>query len=228
MDIVVTDFTDLKNGNVCIAGIDLETGRCIRPLPHLSRQECQESGVTPRRVLRGNCQGGGQPPHVEDRRHAGLAAVGWKTEAEFRELLNRSCSPGVCAGFGCELPAGEKHYPRENPPGVSIVTATARLELVRFQDGDRVKLKCNLTDASGRLFRYLPVADLLLREYVLGQADPQAACRAINRHLAAQEQVLCRIGLGQPFRVPDGRDGYWLQLNGVYSFPVSWREGVGA
>ncbi len=228
MDIVVTDLTTFHDDRVCIADIVEATGACIRPEPYMTRQWCLEQGVKPGSILRGEMTPfeNLQPPHVEDHHCPASQSAGQKTAAEFQALLAGQACGSVCQGFDRELPQRQNYIPREQPPGRSILTVQARrVQLWVSQFG---KLKGHLTDQTGREFAFLPVADLLLREYVLGQDDPQAACQAVNRHFSAQETVFCRVGLGRAHRLEDGRDGFWLQLNGVYSFPVSWQEGVGA
>lgn len=228
MDFVVTDLTAFRDGRVCIAGIDEETGNCIRPEPYLTREQCLELDIRPRRILRGQMTRfpDTKPPHVEDRRCPSPTPVGWKTSERFQEILAGTARDSVCAGFGCEVPVGQKYFPKEDPPGHSIITfRPSSVQLVMDNYG---KLRTHVVETSGREFPFLPVADLLLREYVFGQEDHSAACRQVSVHVQRQDAVFCRIGIGRPKRLDDGRDGYWLQLNGLYSFPASWQEGVAA
>lgn len=228
MDIVVTDLTSFPDGRVCIAGIDGESGDCVRPLPYLTREACRDLGIEPGCILRGRMKRftDRQAPHMEDHHCPDPRPVGRRTPAEFLALLEEDAGESVCDGFACEIESGEHYIPRDTPPGRSIITLRVgglRLVLDRFG-----KLRAHVREPSGREFAFLPVADLLLREYIFGQEDQAAACRRIDNHVQRQEAVFCRVGVGRPKRLDDGRDGYWLQVNGVYSFPTPWREGVAA
>lgn len=44
MEIVITDLTRFSNSEiVCIAGINQETGECVRPLPYIKLAECKKT-----------------------------------------------------------------------------------------------------------------------------------------------------------------------------------------
>ena len=227
MDIVVTDLTHMSGGKICIAGIDPTTGRCFRPEPYKDRVWCAENGVEPGVVLRGAMKNlpNTTNPHIEDRYCKALCKADGVEVEDLCDLLARTLSASVCDGFGSELPESQKYYPRDAPPGRSIVTIEVKDIRIVYNYS---KVKAHVTDSAGREFSFLPVADLLLREYVLGQDEDarSGACAHVTRHLRAQDHVYCRIGLGRAFKAKDDRDGYWLQVNGIYSCPISWREGV--
>lgn len=41
----------------------------------------------------------------------------------------------------------------------------------------------------------------------------------MNYHVQSQQELYLRIGLSRPFQAPNGKNGYWLQVNGIYTFP---------
>jgi len=78
-NIIVTDLTRFSNPDkVCIAGIDIETGKCIRPLPYLSIAECEKLHVLPGTILSGNFTKRLQVegPHQDDRNYQNLSFHG--------------------------------------------------------------------------------------------------------------------------------------------------------
>jgi len=48
---------------------------------------------------------------------------------------------------------------------------------------------------------------------------------ALNQLLQTKDAVFLRIGLSRAYKAPDGREGYWLQTNGIYTFP-HYHEGI--
>ncbi len=48
MQIIITDLTRFsKKDIVCIAGINPESGECIRPMPYIKTERCKELGILP-------------------------------------------------------------------------------------------------------------------------------------------------------------------------------------
>lgn len=41
----------------------------------------------------------------------------------------------------------------------------------------------------------------------------------INNFISKQNIAYIRLGLSREYSSPDGRNGYWLQVNGIYTFP---------
>jgi len=46
-----------------------------------------------------------------------------------------------------------------------------------------------------------------------------AGLTGINGFIRKQDEIFLRLGLTQNYKAPDGREGYWLQVNGIYTFP---------
>ena len=38
--------------------------------------------------------------------------------------------------------------------------------------------------------------------------------------IAAQTEVFLRIGLGRSYKNEQGTEGFWMQANGIYTFPA--------
>ncbi|MEZ4693859.1 MAG: hypothetical protein R2837_07675 [Aliarcobacter sp.] len=48
MEIIITDLTRFSNpAIVCIAGINIATNECIRPLPYIATDECLRLNILP-------------------------------------------------------------------------------------------------------------------------------------------------------------------------------------
>lgn len=123
-EIIVTDLTRFQTGGkVCTAGIDRKTGECIRPMPYLTEQKCQEVKLLPGAILTGNfTKLPSEGPHVEDYRYSSLRYRGPASSADFLEVLEESSFPSIGEGFEIQLASRQKHIPPEHPLQRSIIT----------------------------------------------------------------------------------------------------------
>lgn len=223
--IVLTDLTRFNNeGLVCTAGIDTSSGVCIRPLPYLTRDFCRRRTIMPGTLLSADFGGAeAVSPHIEDRTYAGVDVVGTASSSCFRDALVAGLCDGLGEGFGVAMPAGAKFVPVGNGAIRSLITLSVAPESVDlFLDGYG-KLRLHFKDSIGDTWTYISVTDLGLYEY----AERHQSARAIHkvkRFVAQQEEVFLRIGLSRRYQAQDGREGYWVQCNGIYSFPDFYRE----
>ena len=72
-------------------------------------------------------------------------------------------------------------------------------------------------------FRYLPITDLGFYEYAQRLAKNGAGLKKLNQYLEQQEEIFLRIGLSRIWKNND-REGYWIQVNGIYTFPEYMKE----
>jgi hypothetical protein len=86
------------------------------------------------------------------------------------------------------------------------------------------KLRVCFADSTGRVFSRIPVTDLGVLNRLEADADLRAALRIINSHVARQDEVILRLGLTRRYQANDERDGYWIQVNGIYTFPDPYGE----
>ena len=227
MEIIITDLTRFSRHDiVCIAGINPITNECIRPLPYLPTTECHRLNILPGAILEGNftakpCK----PPHIEDRNYQGqLSFKGPCSADEFRAILKATESPNVEEGFSVEIPYGQKHIPETPPPQKSIITLPVNpweFNIVpdSFSPG---KIKLIFSDKAGREFRYLSITDLGFYSYAeKNQGDNFSN---LNNFIHSQSEVYIRLGLSREYESPDGRNGFWLQVNGIYTFPEYLEE----
>jgi hypothetical protein len=233
MQIVVTDLTRFENKNiVCLAGINSDSGICVRPLVqgnergYLSYEWVKQQNIQPGSVLSGNFQQrpNAEAPHIEDHWYTNIQVAATATSAQFLELLEDDAVNTVRTGFGST--PNDRVY--VNPPAQSIMTLrlqnpSQQLRIVEDRYNAE-KIKAHITDSSGFELSFTPITDLGFCDHVkvLKESDPKL--KQLNAFIQAQEIVYLRIGLSRIHEAPGtsgkpGRKGYWAQLNGIYTFP---------
>jgi len=225
MDLIVTDLTRFsKDDIVCIAGIDVKSKQCIRPLPYLEKATCKKLKLLPGAILEGEFikPKGVDKPHTEDMNYKGLAFKGPCTSEEFESVLKATAYPSINEGFDNKVPIGTKVISPADPPSRSIITLNLKpnqIEIVR-NAFDPKSLRLNIMDNDGRKYTYLSITDLGFHNLaVVKQKDPNYTDE-LNEFIRNQKKVYLRIGLGRRYKNPtDGRDGFWIQVNGIYTFP---------
>lgn len=220
--IVITDLTRFKSEseNVCTAGLDLTTQKCIRPMPYLKKEYCRRNSVKPGTILEGEFRYQRNPkPHIENHSYSNLKVAGSASEEVFKSLLSRTSKTLVEDGLGCEVEEGQKYVP-ENA-GVERSLFTLKLDpddiyINKSNYGDVDKYTISFSDAS-RNYKYISITDLGFFESLSGTGDIATLSSSIKN----SSEFFLRVGLSQLFEHPeDGRRGYWMQVNGIYSFPT--------
>lgn len=222
-EVIITDLTRFSTKeNVCTAAIDVKTGECLRPMPYLKSAKCEELGIHPGAILKGdlNFQPNNSNPHIEDASYSGLKFHGACSGEQFKQVLEGSLSNSVSEGFGVDFGNGQKHIPHDQYANGSIITikiSPAQLSIHedQYKPG---KIKATFTDTSGHRYSYLSITDRGFHDYAQKHQN-DGRLHEVTDFIAEQEEVYLRIGLSRVFQVPDGRNGYWLQVNGIYSFP---------
>ncbi len=222
MRLVITDLTEFHSSRYyCVAGITGE-GTCFRPTKtYFSQEECRRFPILSGSVIEGEfvLRPDAEAPHVEDCRRSGVRYVGMSTAEEFLEVLRKDASRSVADGFGIEGVECPRCIPKNEPPGRSIITVRIHPKACWFKIGRDGKFRFSFYDGADARYSSLPVADLKLREYRARQ-DGVDGIDAMTKFLHHQKEVYVRVGLGRSHRL-DSKEGYWLQVNGIYSFP-SW------
>src|SRR5438874_2564067 len=102
MKIIITDLTRFNNNvEVCTAGTDMATGKCIRPMPYLKTAMCADLNILPGAILSGDFKPkkGLRGPHQEDAEYSTLEFVGPCTSDEFESALCAGLYKSVEDGF---------------------------------------------------------------------------------------------------------------------------------
>jgi hypothetical protein len=227
MKIIITDLTRFANRDiVCTAGVNPETYECIRPMPYIPKASCQKLNIMPGAIIEGDFTSRACiAPHNEDKNGANLKFLGPCSSEEFKSILKKTSFGSVEEGFGLTLAHGQKHIPHDTPPDKSIITlplAPHQLDIV--EDGyNPGKLRVTFTDQTGKSFRYLSITDFGFFEYAVRHAA-ENKINELNDFIHSQEELYIRLGLGRIHQTNDGRNGFWLQVNGIYTFPEYNKE----
>lgn len=223
--IIITDLTRFGEGKpiVCAAGIDPTSGECNRPLPYLPFSEFTRLGIFPGGILSGEFipEPSRKAPHTEDSRCKNLQFLGPCSSADFKSVLTGSAAASIEDGFGIALPAGAKVIPPTSPPPRSIITIRVSPQSVAIvEDGYKPgKIRIHFTDGAGKRHRFFSIADLGFHDYAQRHRE-SGALGVLNEAIAAQDEVFLRIGLGRAFKNSQGTEGFWMQANGIYTFPA--------
>jgi hypothetical protein len=236
MDIIVTDLTRLKkNALVCLAGINLETGKCIRPFQtvpggrtdYLSFEAAKKLKIFPGSYLSSDFirKPGTHSPHIEDYIISNyLRSPGNATCEDFRKILDTTSHTTISAAFG--IRPENKYFLTTQAPLHSLATLKLNNPSQQFQLILDTKygpaFKATITDSDSFSMSYLKVTDLGFVDHLPRiQSIPSEAYR-LNQFLRGQDTLYVRLGLGREF-APGGDEskrGYYVQVNGIYSFPT--------
>ncbi len=224
MKLIITDLTRFNNNDiVCTAGIDVKTGRCVRPMPYFSYSECKRRNVHPGMMVKGDfsavhCT----PPHTEDMNcdFNKLKFVGPATSDEFENILKMTLSASISNGFQDLIPFGQKVIPTLTPPKTSIITVKLKPDQIKLVDDayNPQKIKLHIHDNDGRDYAYVAISDLGFHHFAVAQQRNVNREARLNDFIRKQKHVYLRIGLSREYAV-GSRQGFWIQANGIYTFP---------
>lgn len=217
VEIVVTDLTRMAALHICVAGLDVETNRHIRPVPRQGRLSTSDllgnGGVFAIGALVhfGPVADVGAPPELEDRQFEVAEFEGTLPPAVFWEYLEAAALPTLDDIFGGDLVS---HPPgRTIPVGSGIASLGCLLprntpRLYVSPDG---RIRMWLVDGEEEL--NLSVTDLRLYEDDL--RTPAADRVAdVARRMRRGVGVRLSVGVGRPYPPDDPR--HWLQINNVH------------
>lgn len=236
MKIVVTHLTRMQRGTVCVAGLDLDTGHHVRPVPPMgalqSRVTAPHGGPFDMATVvdLGLTRAVPSPPEVEDHEltwwHA--RAIRPVEPGLFWELLRFVARPSLTALFGPELRVVGRADNRRAVTdlgtgcaslGVLTPHGRPRLRLDTKPDG-RAVVRMALSD--GQMALDLSVTDLRL--YAGGRPDAEAV-RDVADRIARGVPTVLSVGLTRPFSSREGEPPvHWLQVNNIHlSDDPCWR-----
>lgn len=131
-----------------------------------------------------------------------------------------SLSPSVAEGFGATFKPKQKYIPDDTPALRSIITIKAKPDQIRIHADEYApgKIKLSFKDSSDLHYQYLSITDRGFHDFAQKHQN-NSELEKVQKHISDQEEIYLRIGLSRSHKAPDGRIGYWLQVNGLYSFP---------
>ncbi|MDA1051467.1 MAG: hypothetical protein O3C40_13445 [Planctomycetota bacterium] len=235
MKIVVNHLTRMQQGFMCVAGIDLQTGRHVRPVLNSQMRTkflaCHggpfEMGTI---VDLGWTKSVGRPPAIEDVlfHRSEVQPVGDMPPDEFWRLLDQTAQPKLVAIFGSGLkPRGRGSY------GVEQNQGDTSLGCYRLPNRARLFIQHRGGDRRGRIrieFQFgeypfdLGVTDVRL--YAVDHVTPQEdLVQQANQRLQTDDEVILSVGLSRPFQSNEGREPiHWLQVNNLhFAAHPGWR-----
>lgn len=223
--IIITDLTRFSNNDsiLCTAGIDINTHQCIRLTPYLKTKKCMEWNMFPGAILTGNLYDDrdAKSPHIEDMQCKKLEFHGHCSSSEFRNILSESAHQSIEDGFEVSLANNQKCIPSEANPARSLITISINPQSIQIAKSnyDSSKIIANITDNSGKEYKLLSITDFGLHKYIEKYRQEIGDYSSINDLIHAQDEVFLRIGIGRFFKASKGKEGFWMQVNGIYSFP---------
>lgn len=228
-EMVITDLTRFNNEKiVCTAGVDTSSGACIRPMPYIKTEMCRLLRILPGAILKGTFTPAANRsgPHQEDMNYAQLSFVGASTSDVFRQALERGMFDNVEAGFQIRLSDKQKHIPINHKIDRSIVTIRVDSRGIHVVEdpNNKGRLKLTFTDQSGKAFSYLPITDLGFHRYAVRKFN-ELSLDELNKFIHKQQETYLRIGLSRAWEnQKTSTNGYWMQVNGLYTFPSFLEE----
>ncbi|OEU66971.1 MAG: hypothetical protein BA863_16860 [Desulfovibrio sp. S3730MH75] len=223
MKLVVTDITRFKdNDNVCMALLDVENCTCYRPLPYATRELVVQKGIRPGMIVEATVLPITEAtrPHVEDCHMVNDLWLEMMDDKSFKGVLEQTAFDSVSEAFNGVITSKKRCAPHDCPPEFSIKTIRVdplSMSLSVMESGEK-KIRLSFRDKFGEKFRHTPIADLNFHSCVLKYIQ-QGRMDELNALLAGGEDVYIRLGLSRLYKGKSGKQGYWMQANGIYCFP---------
>ncbi|MBI4669463.1 MAG: hypothetical protein HY747_09845 [Elusimicrobia bacterium] len=225
MKIVVNHLTKMSPGYICVAGIDLETGRHVRPAlgkrletkllachggPFDIASICNLGPVIPTP----------QRPEVEDCRFSPdrVKSLGTMDPNEFWQRLSRIASKNLIDIFGKDLKArGPKSC------GVDVERGNASLGCLILEEIPKFHLRPGLAGhkqirlaiSDGTFNLDLGVNDIRFYRKDHSAPDEEVVSRAESA-LAEGDPFILSVGLTRPFAASGQKPLHWLQVNNIH------------
>lgn len=158
-------------------------------------------------------------PHIEDAIDSGSLDYTRTAHTDyFKEILEWTLSESIAEGFGVNF-AGEKYIPADKNAKCSLITVKVESNCLRLsEDGYKQgRLRASVIDSSGNSYDNLSVTDRGFPNYNNENEDSRTLPE-IQKSIQSQEEIYLRLGVSRQYR-DRWRDGYWLQVNGIYMFP---------
>lgn len=235
--IIISHLTRMQKGFICVAGVDLATGRHVRPvLRSQMRKELLTRYGGPfdmgRIVDLGWTKHVGTPPETEDClfHRSEVRALGDMPADEFWQRLQSLAKTKLGAIFGERLlPRGRCSYAVDAGQGSAslgcyLTTAHPRLFIERRGPSSRGRIRIAFT--SGSYGFELSVTDIRLYGEDHVTPDAKIVERTAER-LQADPLAILGVGLTRAFRgEPDEPALHWLQVNNIhFQDEPCWRLG---
>lgn len=216
MKALITDLTRMYDYHACAAGIDMDTGKRVRPVQigRLSSRLLASRGGPldiGNVVDFGRCRPCGKPPEIEDVRfdQRGVRLLRSLTPSDFIAMVSRSATNSL-DGIGPALVRHGNALTTESGRGKCslVILRAPELPTITIHDG---RLRFKWLDGV-----WLSVTDVRLYEYDLATPD-EARLASLKRAMQSAEEIFLSFGLGRAWQQPgDDQERHYLQLNNVH------------
>jgi hypothetical protein len=230
MRIVVNHLTRMRGGHICVAGVDVETDRHVRPvlqwfslLPSLLARNGGPFDMA-HLVDLGPAEPCPKPPHVEDHLFvpSKAAVLDRLAGEEFWALLYAVSRPRLRGIFGDELrPMGRSSCGMSEGQGkasLGCLRLSRRQRPPYVERGRDGGLRIRIRIDDGELCRAVAVTDLRLHRDDHATPDAAALERLADR-LRSPGAVILGVGLTRAFAATSEQNAepvHWLQVNNVH------------
>lgn len=229
--LIITDLSRMKQGRICIVGIDREDN-IIRPvIPYSGVKEdyiLDETGkpiITPFAEIEFKfIRPLSKPPHSEDWEldmNYRPRLIGRLSEEALRGFLERISYRSVREIFGAAIHEGRYTNPGEGNRSLGTIKAVKVMGVnYSMKEDGNYKYRITFSDMGGNVYN-LPVTDCAFRRYcdrlrVLEGRSTSAIGLELQQRLNQRETFL-RVGLTRPFAKMHNR--CYLQVSGIHAFP---------
>ncbi len=143
------------------------------------------------------------------------------SDKELRTVLQQTLSDSIADGFGYSFSNGQKHIPVGGEANCSLITvkvAPNRLRIFenKFKSGE---LRASVTDYSGQSYESLSITDRGFPDFIK-KHRVDVSVDELRRFVSSFREIFLRVGVSRQYCPPDSdKDGYWLQVNGIYGYP---------
>jgi len=225
MRILVNHVTRMTKGFICVAGVDLETKRHVRPVVAGKMSDLLleryggvfDIGAVVDLGVVSYC---GYPPEVEDHQFRPRRAVKLAdaSPVKFWAMLQAMAKRSLRGIFGdelkrCKVRGGYSCALEKNRGAASLgcLAPAGRPKLCLDAFGKVRALVCD-----GEFTCTVPVTDLRL--YERDHETPRLkALEDVNRRMARGVEVILSVGVSQPFqKTGEAVERHWLQVNNLH------------
>ncbi|MBF0554521.1 MAG: hypothetical protein HQK96_08215 [Nitrospirae bacterium] len=234
--ILITDLTYMRNG-VCIAGVNLDTFKNIRPQRFSSNIQMdfiETNNIYPCSIctFAGTPKRNAVPPHTEDFRiRDNVTFRRFVSQNEWQELLQHICCPSLPDMLNNSIQEDKWITPGADVPSLSLIKLETKpiISSITIKDNGSTDIRASFT--SGNMTFCLKVNDVQLVDFLSSRhrmqeiptysddayADDAYAgerfLQEINDELFQKDAyTYVRIGLTRPYQ-----EKCWLQINGIYT-----------
>ncbi|WP_432735823.1 hypothetical protein [Maridesulfovibrio sp. FT414] len=222
--LVLTDLTRFNDSDdVCMALLDQNDCTCYRPLPYVDRAFVCSRNIYPGTIVSADIipAENASAPHVEDCCFENTVWLERADEGVFRDVLERSAVDSVKDAFEGRITPTNRCVPENDPCGQSIRTVRVdplSLTVTVVESGGEAKIRLGFADFAGEKYRHTPISDLYFHAAAMRYVE-QGRLDELNALLAGGEVVYIRTGLSRLYESKSGKQGFWMQANGIYVFP---------